>query len=179
MNLLFHMHKGALLIYLLLVAFFLDAQSITPFTVNVAGFTVQNSGYTLTISTGETISITNFTAPNGASLNSGFLQNNPPIVTSLNDVYAKIGTDEVLITPNPTKLNANMYVNFKQNGSFQFQIIDVTSKLLYRSQSSIYLNSKVANIDLTPYPSGIYYIQVYFKPLSGSIKSGIYKIVKL
>jgi hypothetical protein len=173
------MQKGIFCFLFFVFASNLSAQSITPFTVNIAGFTVQNNGYALTISAGETISITNFTSPNGVSLNSGFLQNNPPIVTSINDVYAKIGTDEVIITPNPTKFKSNMYVNFKQNGSFQFQIIDVASKLLYRSASTIYLNNKVTNIDLTTYPSGVYYIQLLFKPIDGSIKSGIYKIVKL
>jgi len=173
------MYRGLLVFLLLFIALHLDAQSITPFTVNVAGFTVQNSGYTLTISTGETISITNFTSPNGVSLNSGFLQNNPPIVTSINDVYSKIGTDEVIIIPNPTKFKSNMYINFKQSGTFQFQIIDVASKLLYRSSSTIYFNNKVTNIDLTTYTSGVYYIQLLFKPIDGSIKSGTYKIIKL
>jgi hypothetical protein len=52
----------------------LVAQSITPFTVNIAGFSGEKSGYSLTVSTRETISITNFNSANGVSLNSGFLQ---------------------------------------------------------------------------------------------------------
>lgn len=157
----------------------LNAQSITPFTVNIAGFTAQKSGYSLTVSTGEAISITNFTSPNGASLNSGFLQNNPPIVTSINDVLSVIGNDEIIITPNPTKNTTNIYASFKKPGNLQFQILDVASKQLFRSPSVSYLNTKQTIVDLTTYPAGVYYIQVLFKPTNGIMKSGIYKIIKL
>ncbi len=164
---------------LLILAYKLEAQSITPFTVNIAGFTAQKNGYSITVSTGEAISITNFISPTGTSLNSGFLQNNPPIVTSINDVYAKIGPDEVRITPIPTKSTTNLFTSFKQKGSLQYQILDVASKQLYRSQSISYLDTKQTIIELTPYPAGVYYIQIFFKPINGALKSGIYKIIKL
>jgi hypothetical protein len=157
----------------------LKAQSITPFTVNIAGFTVQKSGSSLTVSTGEAISITNFSSPNGVSLNSGFLQNNPPIVTSFNDVLSNIGNDEIIITPNPTKNSSIIYASFKKPGNFQFQILDVASKQLFRSPTASYLIAKQTIVDFTPYPAGVYYIQVLFKPVSGIMKSGIYKIIKL
>ena len=173
------MIRGILFISLLSCCSFLSAQSITPFTVNIAGFTAQKSGYSLTVSTGEAISITNFTSPNGASLNSGFLQNNPPLVTSINDVLSVIGNDEIIITPNPTKTTTNIYAKFNKPGNLQFQILDVASKQLFRSPSASYLNAKQTIVDLTPYPAGVYYIQVMFKPASGPMKSGIYKIIKL
>jgi hypothetical protein len=173
------MHKGVFCFLFFVFASNLHAQSITPFTVNIAGFTAQKNGYSLTVSTGEAISITNFTSPNGASLNSGFLQNNPPIVTSINDVLSAIGNDEIIITPNPTKTTTKIFSNFNQPGSLQFQILDVASKQLFRSPSANYLNTKQTIVDLTPYPAGVYYIQVLFKPLSGNLKSGVYKIIKL
>jgi hypothetical protein len=157
----------------------LSAQSITPFTVNIAGFTAQQSGYSITVSTGEAISITNFISPTGTSLNSGFLQNNPPIVTSINDVYAKVGPDEVRIMPNPAKYTTILFTSFKQKGSLQYQILDVASKPLYRSQSISNLDSRQTVIELTPYPAGVYYIQIFYKPFNGALKSGIYKIIKL
>jgi len=88
------MYKGIFCFLFFVFASNLHAQSITPFTVNIAGFTAQKSVYSLTVSTGEAISITNFTSPNGASLNSGFLQNNPPILTSINDLSSVIGNDK-------------------------------------------------------------------------------------
>lgn len=109
----------------------LNAQSISSFTLNIGGFTAQKSGYSLTVSTGEAISITNFISPNGVSLNSGFLQNNPPIVTSINDALSVIGNDEIIIAPNPAKSTTNLYASFKHPGSIQFQILDVASKQLF------------------------------------------------
>jgi hypothetical protein len=173
------MHKGIFCFLFFVFASNLNSQSITPFTVNIAGFTAQKSGYSITVSTGEAISITNFTSPNGASLNSGFLQNNPPIVTSINDVLSVIGNDEIMITPNPTKTTTNLYAKFNKPGNLQYQILDVASKQLFRSPSANYLNAKQTIVDLTPYPAGVYYIQVLFKPTTGIMKSGIYKIIKL
>jgi hypothetical protein len=173
------MHKGIFCFLFFVFASNLNSQSITPFTVNIAGFTAQKSGYSITVSTGEAISITNFTSPNGASLNSGFLQNNPPLVTSINDVLSVIGNDEIMITPNPTKTTTNLYAKFNKPGNLQYQILDVASKQLFRSPSANYLNAKQTIVDLTPYPAGVYYIQVLFKPTTGIMKSGIYKIIKL
>ena len=173
------MHKGIFCFLFFVFASNLNSQSITPFTVNIAGFTAQKSGYSITVSTGEAISITNFTSPNGASLNSGFLQNNPPLVTSINDVLSVIGNDEIIITPNPTKTTTNIYAKFNKPGNLQFQILDVVSKQLFRSPSASYLNARQTIVNLTPYPAGVYYIQVMFKPASGPMKSGIYKIIKL
>ncbi len=95
------MRKGIFVLFFLMSISRLSSQSITPFTLNIAGFTATQNGYSLTVSTGETISITNFKAPNGESLNSGFLQNNPPLVTGIEELLSKIGDNEVNITPNP------------------------------------------------------------------------------
>ena len=173
------MRKGILLLFFLISISRIFSQSITPFTINIAGFTSIQSGYSLTVSTGETISITNLKAPNGESLNSGFLQNNPPLVTGIEELLNKIGDNEVSITPNPTNTITNLITNFIQPGQLQYQILDVGSKLLYRSQSQNALSTKQTIIELQNYPAGIYYILVFFKPNSGIAKTGIYKIVKL
>ena len=168
---------------LLLLVFFsfsnLRAQSITPFTVNIAGFTATQNGYSLTVSTGETISITNFKSPNGESLNSGFLQNNPPLVTGIEELMSKLGSNEVSVTPNPTNSITNLITNFSIPGQMQYQILDITSKLLFRSQPVNGINNKQTKIELSNYPAGTYYILVFFKPNSGLSKTGIYKIIKL
>ena len=173
------MKGGIYILCFLAISTQLKSQSITPFTVNIAGFTATQSGYSLTVSTGETISITDFKTANGASLSSGFLQNNPPIVTGIDEVLSKIGANEVVITPNPTSTITNLVSNFSSSGQIQYQVLDINSKLLYRSQPLNGLNKLQTKIELSPYPSGTYYIQVFFKPNSGNAKSGIYKIIKL
>lgn len=172
--------RGAILLFILAINIAkLKAQSITPFTVNIAGFTATQNGYSLTVSTGETISITNFKSPNGESLNSGFLQNNPPLVTGIEELLSKIGDNEVSITPNPTNSVSNLFTNFNVPGQMQYQILDIGSKIMFRSQPVNGLSNKQSKIELSNYPAGVYYVLVFFKPNSGIAKTGIYKIVKL
>ena len=173
------MNSGILLFLVLLTTSILSAQSITPFTINIAGFTATQNGYSLTVSTGETISITNFKAPNGESLSSGFLQNNPPLVTGIEDLLSRIGDNEVSISPNPTSTITNLITNFAVPGQMQFQILDLNSKIFYRSQAQSAITVKRTEVVLSNYPAGVYYILVFFKPNIGNSKTGIYKIIKL
>ena len=173
------MNRGILLFLLLLSTSILSAQSITPFTINIAGFTATQNGYSLTVSTGETISITNFKAPNGESLSSGFLQNNPPLVTGIEDLLSRIGDNEVSISQNPTSTITNLITNFAVPGQMQFQILDLKSNILFRSQAQSAINVKRTEVALSNYPAGVYYILVFFKPIIGNSKTGIYKIIKL
>ena len=173
------MNRGILLFLLLLTTSVITAQSITPFTINIAGFTATQNGYQLTVSTGETISITNFKAPNGESLSSGFLQNNPPLVTGIEDLLSRIGDNEVSISPNPTSSITNLITNFAVPGRMQFQILDLGSKIMFRSQAQSAITVKRTEVALTNYPAGVYYILVFFKPNIGNSKTGIYKIIKL
>ena len=173
------MIKSISLILVLICTTILSAQSISPFTVNIAGFSATQNGYSLTVSTGETISITNFKSPNGESLNSGFLQNNPPLVTGIEELLTKIGENEISITPNPTTSFCNLISNFSVQGQMQYQILDDVSKLIFRSQPVNGLSNKQTRLELSNYPAGVYYVMVFFKPSSGISKTGIYKIVKL
>ena len=173
------MHRGILLVLLTVSTSILSAQSITPFTINIAGFTTTQNGYSLTVSTGETISITDFKSPNGIGLSSGFLQNNPPLVTSIEDLLSKIGDNEVSISPNPTSTTTNLITNFAVPGQMQFQILDLNSKLLYRSQAESAITVKRTEVLMNNYPAGVYYILVFFKPNIGNSKTGMYKIIKL
>ena len=173
------MHRGILLFLSLLGTSILSAQSITPFTINIAGFTATQNGYSLTISTGEAISITDFKSPNGVGLTSGFLQNNPPLVTSIEDLLSRIGDNEVSISPNPTSTTTNLITNFTVPGQMQFQILDLKSNILQRSQAQSAITVKRTEVALNNYPAGVYYILVFFKPNIGNSKTGIYKIIKL
>ena len=173
------MHRGTLLFLSLLSTSILSAQSITPFTINIAGFTATQNGYSLTVSTGETISITDFKSPNGVGLSSGFLQNNPPLVTGIEDLLSRIEDNEVSISPNPTSATTNLITNFAIPGQMQFQILDLKSNILYRSQAQSAITVKRTEVALNNYPAGVYYILVFFKPNIGNSRTGIYKIIKL
>ena len=72
-----------------------------------------------------------------------------------------------------------LITNFTVPGQMQYQILDITSKLLFRSQPVNGINNKQTKIELSNYPAGTYYVLVFFKPITGISKTGIYKIVKL
>ena len=173
--------RGLSVSFILLFCFniCLKAQSITPFTLNIGGLTTTQGGYSLTISTGETISITNFVTPAGISLSSGFLQENPPLVTGIEEINTPFSVNEIKITPNPVKTILHLYSDLNSGGQLQYQIMDIGSRVLYRSQAFTTYGSMQNQIDFTNYATGQYYIQVYFKPNTGKVKSGIYKIIKL
>ena len=174
------MRRGLIYILLLLVSCFnLNAQSITPFTLNIGGLSNSQGGYTLTFSTGESISITDFKSTNGFGLSSGFLQNNPPLVTGIEEFKTPFGVNEIRITPNPVQNKTILYANIEGGGQIQYQIIDISSNLLYRSQAFTILGSFQNQIDFSNYPTAQYYVLIYFKPITGKIKSGNYKIIKL
>lgn len=165
--------------FLICFIFTTKAQSITPFTFNIGGFSATQSGYTLTVSTGETISITDFKSPNGVGLSSGFLQNNPPLVTGIEELNTPFSVNEIKISPNPVQNNTVLYADILGGGQLQYQIIDIASKIIYRSQALTIYSSIRNQIDFTNYPTGQYYIQIVYKPFIGKVKSGIYKIIKL
>ena len=131
------MRKGMLFLLLLISLAKISAQSITPFTVNIAGF------------------------------------------TAIEELLSKLGDNEVSITPNPTNGVTNLITNFSVPGQMQYQILDISSKLMFRSQPVNGLSNKQSKIELSNYPAGVYYVLVFFKPNSGIAKTGIYKIIKL
>ena len=173
------MNRGILLFILLLTTSVISAQSITPFTINIGGFDATQGGYSLTISTGETISITDFKSPNGVGLSSGFLQNNPPLVTGIEELNTPFAPNEIKITPNPVQTKTQLSVAISGGGQLQYQVFDIGSKLLYRSQTFTIYGYIQNPLDFSNYPTGQYYVQVVFKPVTGKVKSGIYKIIKL
>jgi len=177
------MKKGILCFLFFVFVSTIHSQSITPFTLNIAGFTSNQISTTLTVSIGETLSITNFNSANGESLNSGFIQNNnlPIFFKFMNEPITKIAENEITftITPNPTKSTSILALNSNIPGEFQYQILDVGSNLLFRSQplNGLMFNETILNFSNNP--PGIYYVMIFFKPISGILKKGIYKIIKL
>lgn len=155
------------------------AQSITPVTLNIAGFTNQQNDYSLTISAGESISITDFNNQNNYKLSSGFLQNFTPLITGLFDNIAMLNKEDFVVSPNPTSGFANLIYFGNQSGQLQFQILEGNSKILFTSEV-IFLNNKTSRkIDLTNLPIGVYYLKIFMKTNNLKIKNGIYKIIKI
>jgi hypothetical protein len=150
----------------------LSAQSISLYTINTGG------GYnnTLEWSIGESVSIANFTSA-GYSLNTGVLQPMSSLSTGI--VEPIVYGYQITIGPNPTYNLLHIKSNFNQSGNLSFQLIDSKSAIVLTQDAGFIFNTYEKDFYLNELSSGVYYMKVYFKPISGIAKTGIYKIIKL
>ena len=150
------------------------AQSITPYTFNNGG------GYSSSMewSIGESVSIANFLT-SGYSLNTGVLQPMTSIVTAINEYGPAVFGTQINIGPNPTTNLLHIKARFNQAGSLSFQLIDAKSTIVFTQEAGTIFSSYEKDIFMENYPSGVFYMKVFFKPSNGNAKTGIYKIIKL
>jgi hypothetical protein len=150
------------------------AQSISPYTFNNGG------GYSSTMewSIGESVSIANFIA-SGYSLNTGVLQPMTSIVTAINEFGPSVFGTQITIGPNPTTNLLHIKARFNQAGTLSFQLIDAKSSIVFTQEVGTIFSSYDKDILMENYPSGVFYMKLYFKPINGNAKTGIYKIIKL
>ena len=150
------------------------AQSISPYTLNNGG------GYSSSMewSIGESVSIANFIA-SGYSLNTGGLQPMTSIVTAINEYGPSVFGSQITIGPNPTSNLLHIKARFNQVGTLSFQLIDAKSTIVFTQEAGTIFSSYEKDIFMENYPSGVFYMKVFFKPSTGNTKTGIYKIIKL
>jgi hypothetical protein len=150
------------------------AQSITPYTFNNGG------GYfsAMEWSIGESVSIANFLT-SGYSLNTGVLQPMTSIVTAINEYGPAVFGNQITIGPNPTSNLLHIKARFNELGNLSFQLIDAKSAIVFTQEVGTIFSSYEKDILMENYPSGVFYMKVYFKPSNGNAKIGIYKIIKL
>ena len=154
--------------------FQLIAQPITPFTLNNGGGSSPYMEWSIT----ESVSVASFIAP-GFSLNTGVLQPNTNVVTSINEYGPLVFGNQIIIGPNPTSNLLHIKARFNQVGSLSIQLIDAKSAIVFTQEAGTIFSSYEKDILLENYPSGIFYMKVFFKPITGIAKTGIYKIIKL
>jgi hypothetical protein len=66
-----------------------------------------------------------------------------------------------------------------ESGNLSFQLLDSKSTLVFNQDAGFIFNSYEKVLILNDFPSGVFYVRIYFKPSSGNPKTGIYKIIKL
>jgi hypothetical protein len=164
---------GFILIYCLIFNL-VNGQVISPNTLNNGG------GYSSSMewSIGESVSIANFIA-SGYSLNTGGLQPMTSIVTAINEYGPSVFGSQITIGPNPTSNLLHIKARFNQVGTLSFQLIDAKSTIVFTQEVGTIFSSYEKDIFMENYPSGVFYMKVYFKPSNGNAKTGIYKIIKL
>ena len=164
---------GFILIYCLIFNL-VNGQVISPNTLNNGG------GYSSSMewSIGESVSIANFIA-SGYSLNTGGLQPMTSIVTAINEYGPSVFGSQITIGPNPTSNLLHIKARFNQVGTLSFQLIDAKSTIVFTQEAGTIFSSYEKDVFMENYPSGVFYMKVYFKPSTGIAKTGIYKIIKL
>ena len=162
--------------FLILALFpaYLRAQSITPNTLNNGGGSAANMDWSM----GESVSIANFSAPN-YFLNTGVLQPFTTIVTAINEYGPAVYGNQIRIGPNPTTSLVHFKGQFIQSGKLSIQVLDAKSSVILTHDAGTIISSYEKDIFMDSYPSGIFYVKVFFKPTNGLVKTGIYKIIKL
>ena len=151
-----------------------NGQAITPYTLNNGGSSSSFLEWSIT----ESVSVATFIAP-GFSLNTGVLQPNTNVVTSINEYGPAVFGIQITIGPNPTSNILHIKARFTQAGSLSYQLIDAKSAIVFTQEAGTIFNSYEKDILMENYPSGVFYMKVFFKPNNGNAKSGIYKIIKL
>ena len=150
------------------------AQSISLFTLNNGG----GFNNTTEWSIGESVSIAYFTSAL-YTLNTGVLQPVSILSTGINEYGPLVFGHQIIIGPNPTSNLLRIKAKFNESGNLSFQILDSKSTLVLTQDAGLIFSTYDKELVLNELASGIFYVRVYFKPLSGTIKTGIYKIIKL
>ena len=154
--------------------FFCFCQSITPYTLNNGGGSSSSLEWSIT----ESVSVSSFIAP-GFSLNTGVLQPNTNVVTSINEYGPTVFGSQITIGPNPTLSLLHFKARFAEVGRLSIQLMDAKSAIVLTQDIGSIFSSYEKAISLEDYPSGVFYLKVYFKTIVGNTKTGIYKVIKL
>ena len=101
------------------------------------------------------------------------------IVTAINEYGPAVFGTQITIGPNPTSNLLHIKARFNQVGSLSLQLIDAKSAIVFTQEAGTIFSSYDKDILMENYPSGVFYMKVYFKPSKGNAKTGIYKIIKL
>jgi hypothetical protein len=101
------------------------------------------------------------------------------IVTAINEYGPAVFGNQITIGPNPTSNLLHIKARFNEPGNLSFQLIDAKSAIVFTLEAGTIFSSYEKDILMENYPSGVFYMKVYFKPSTGIAKTGIYKIIKL
>ena len=166
-------------IYILSIILFVtkvSSQTITPYVLNMGGGYSDN--FLMEWSIGESASIGNFlNSKNG--LNTGVLQPKNLIRKETNINGPTAFGSQITIYPNLTPNIFYIKGNFVTSGNLKMQLIRDNTTILNTHDAGLVSGNYEKSFSLAPYPDGIFYIKVYFKPNIGNMIIGIYKVIKV
>ena len=152
----------------------ISAQTINLYTFNNGGGFNNTNEWSI----GESESIAYFTS-SGYILTTGVLQPLTSLSTGINEYGPLVFGHQITIGPNPTSNLLRIKTIFNEPGNLSFQILDSKSALVINQDAGLIFSTYNKELMLNDLPSGVFYVRVYFKPMSGKIKTGVYKIIKI
>jgi hypothetical protein len=157
-------------------------QTVTPFTLNVAGGSYNNTSsyHRFEWSFGEAI-VVDLLAPADSSImvTHGILQPCTDKTGNSPDI-SFFGTDEYRLFPNPTADRVELNFFVRQSGRMSLKLVDATSRVLEQRTYQYAGCCRIDQFDLSRYPDGVYYLVADLEPSDRSTtRHGGFKIVKL
>ena len=154
------------------------SQCVTPATLNTTGGTNFFTFYRFEWSFGEAMAIVTMPSSNLIVTN-GILQpgTNTPATVNNTGVWDK---DEIKILPNPTQNWLEIDFFSKQTGKITLTLVDESGRRLGKKEFDYTGNGFIEKMDLSPFPSGQYFLNIQLTPTGVSVaKNGTYKVQKL
>ena len=162
----------------LLIVSNLFAESMIRHAFNNGGGFLSSNASNLEWSMGESVSIASFVSSEYA-LNTGVLQPPKSIVHAINEYGPNVFASQIPIRPNPATNLLHIKGSFNELGTLSFQLTDAKSVIVLAQEIGTMLNYFEKNILMDQSVSGVDYLKVFFKPIGGTHKTGLYKIITL
>lgn len=163
-----------LFLFIILFETKIGAQTLSIYTFNNGGGGNNTSEWSI----GESESVAYFTT-NGYTLNTGVLQPNINLSTGINEYGPVVFGHQITIGPSPTSNILRINAKFNEPGNLSYQLFDSKSALVLTQDAGLIFSTYDKELMLNDLSSGVFYVRIYFKPIKGMSKSGIYKIIKL
>ncbi len=165
-----------LLLYLIVNAGGLYAQSITPQVINAGGMPSKSGTSSLDYSIGEQASITQYTASPNVNLTAGFLQTFTTLVTGL---ITSPRQEEVALQlfPNPASDYTTVKGAVSKPGYLEFQLIDIQGRVLESVPPTYYQNRVEKEFSISNLAAGLYFIRLTYTS-EGFTQAATLKLIK-
>ena len=163
---------------LLFNPFWGQTQTIKPSVFNMGGGFSVNLPVNADWSIGEMAAIGSYLSGN-IHLNTGVLQPNTDLVTSILDLGLSPLGNQIFISPNPSYSTVKMVFKMQKPGKATVSIMNSASVLYKRIDLGEIDLQQTKTIVLDNMPVGVYFFDVLFRPTIGLAQHGIFKIIRL
>lgn len=133
----------------------------------------------LDYSIGESASIANYSALDGNTLNTGFIQTFmfSPVFPVINTAMALPGRLDLF--PNPVSDITKAVISFYEQGYAWLEVVSIGGSVLYKSALFQVGGRTERELNLSTLTKGLYTLQIHFTSNLGVRKEGQYKIIKI